>query len=72
MSIDIYLKDGSNIVVEDLKTIQSFRYNNTSGVVDIFDEKIDSFFLYEHRQYRFIGQTTAIVLGNSIKFILLN
>ena len=70
MVIEIHLKDGQEFCVKNLKEIKAFfRSNPNSDVITLSPE---DFCFSEHYQYHFVGDTTAIVSGNLISWVMFN
>lgn len=70
MTIEIYLKSDKDLYVENLKEIKAFPVpDSNKGIITI---KPEDFCFNEYCQYHFIGDTTAIVPGKSISWVMFN
>ena len=70
MTIEIYLKSDKDLYVENLKEIKAFPASDSNkGIITI---KPEDFCFNEYCQYHFIGDTTAIVSGNLISWVMFN
>lgn len=68
MTIEIYLKSDKDLYVENLKEIKAFPESDSNkGIMTI---KPEDFRFSDYYQYHFVGDTTAIVPGRSISWII--
>lgn len=68
MTIEVYLNNDKAFNVENLKEIKAFSLpDSNKGIITI---KPEDFCFNEYCQYHFIGDTTAIVPGKSISWVM--
>lgn len=72
MRIEICFKDGSNEIIENLKEIKTLSLDSSDGSIHSAEISVDELFISENKQYHFIGDLTAIIPGDIIKYVVVN
>ncbi|PEH49273.1 hypothetical protein [Enterococcus faecium] len=67
--LDIYLKSGSSITVNNFTEVSFYSSGN---LVTVTKDTIDRFFISPSITYKFKGTNTIVVNGDEIRFLELN
>ena len=68
MNARIYLKDGTNRLINDLTSVKMHSAGNIAGRAFTTDE-LDRFYMPRNRSYSFIGDNILIVHGENINSV---